>query len=84
VFTPRGVVPIEAATEKALPLIDVPRMAPFANIAITPDGSTIYVAADITRNQKVIGGGVVPISTATRKAGSLIKVGQVSAITCVP
>jgi DNA-binding beta-propeller fold protein YncE len=84
VFTPRGVVPIETATEKALPLIVVPHMAGFANVAITPDGSTIYVAAAIIKNQKAVAGGVVPISTATRKAGALIKVGLVSAITCVP
>lgn len=83
-FTPRGVLPIRTASGKVLPRIDVPKMAGFAAVAISPDGSTIYVAADITKNQKVIGGGVVPVSTATRTAGSRINVGHVFAITFVP
>jgi hypothetical protein len=84
VFTPRGVVPIRTATGKVMPIIGVPKMDVFADAAITPDGRTIYVGAAILRrdgtiggrpNYKQVGGGVVPISTATNTAGQFINLG---------
>ena len=84
VFTPRGVVPIRTGSGAVLPRIDVPKLCPFAAAAITPDGGTIYVGACITRIHVVqghrlrviVGGGVVPISTATNTAGHFINLGQ--------
>jgi DNA-binding beta-propeller fold protein YncE len=83
VFTPRGVIPIETATGKVLPIIGVPKMDNFADAAITPDGKTIYVGAAIWGKKKIsghlmqtiVGGGVVPISTATNTAGRFINLG---------
>ncbi len=83
VLTPRGVVPITTASRTVLPRINVPRLALFTVLAITPDGRTIYVGASITRPDvvqghklhKIVGGGVVPISTATNTAGRFINLG---------
>jgi DNA-binding beta-propeller fold protein YncE len=83
VLTPRGVVPIRTASGTVLPTIRVPKLCGLTNIAITPDGRTIYVGACITRPykldghtfRKTVGGGVVPISTATNTAGSFIDLG---------
>lgn len=83
VFTGRGVVPIETATGKVLPIIGVPRMSNFADAAVTPDGKTIYVGAAIWGSRKilghwthaVVGGGVVPINTATNTVGRFINLG---------
>jgi DNA-binding beta-propeller fold protein YncE len=90
VFTPRGVVPIRTATGAVLPRIDVPKLCPSAAAAVTPGGGTIYVGACITRTHvvrghrltEIVGGGVVPISTAANKAGRFINLGgEPSAIT---
>jgi DNA-binding beta-propeller fold protein YncE len=83
VFTGRGVVPIKTGTGQVLPIVGVPRMAAFADAAITPNGNTIYVGAAVLGRRKiaghwlrgVVGGGVVPISTATNTAGRFISLG---------
>jgi DNA-binding beta-propeller fold protein YncE len=83
VFTGRGIVPIKTESGKVLPIIGVPRMATYADAAITPDGNTIFVGAAIMGSRKiaghwlrgVVGGGVVPISTATNTAGRFISLG---------
>jgi DNA-binding beta-propeller fold protein YncE len=83
VFTGRGVVPIKTGSGEVLPIIGVPGMAAFADAAITPNGNTIYVGAAILGRRKiaghwfrgVVGGGVVPISTATNTAGRFISLG---------
>ena len=87
VLTPRGVVPIRAASRTVLPRINVPKLALFTVLAITPDGRTIYVGASTTRSRRwhrrklrvVVGGGVVPISTATNTAGRFIDLGATAA-----
>ena len=93
VITPRGVVPISTASTTVLPIINVPKLDLFTDLAITPDGRTIYVGARITRPrmyrghkvQQTVGGGVVPISTATNTAGRFINLGgTVAAITFAP
>jgi hypothetical protein len=83
VLTPRGVIPISTASRTVLPMIKVPQLENFTELAITPDGRTIYVGAAITRPYrfhghtfpKTVGGGVVPISTATNTAGRFINLG---------
>jgi DNA-binding beta-propeller fold protein YncE len=83
VLTPRGVIPIRTGSRTVLPMIKVPKLANFTELAIAPDGGTIYVGASITRPYrfhghkypKVVGGGVVPISTATNTAGRFINLG---------
>jgi DNA-binding beta-propeller fold protein YncE len=83
VLTPRGVIPIKTASRRVLPMIKVPKLENFTELAITPDGRTIYVGAAITRPvkfdghkyPKTVGGGVVPISTATNTAGGFINLG---------
>jgi DNA-binding beta-propeller fold protein YncE len=83
VLTPRGVIPIRTASGTVLPMIRVPKLENFTELAITPDGRTIYVGAAITRPYrfhghkfpKTVGGGVVPISTATNTAGHFINLG---------
>jgi YVTN family beta-propeller protein len=83
VLTPRGVVPIRTASGTVLPTISVPKLCGLTDIAITPDSRTIYVGACITRPRtvhgvklrKIVGGGVVPISTATNTAGRFINLG---------
>jgi hypothetical protein len=83
VLTPRGVVPIRTGSGTVLPTIGVPKLCSSTPIAITPDGSTVYVGACITRShildgikvQKIVGGGVVPISTATNTVGRFINLG---------
>jgi DNA-binding beta-propeller fold protein YncE len=83
VLTPRGVIPIRTASRTALPMIKVPKLANSTELAITPDGRTIYVGAAISRIYKFrgrkfrqyVGGGVVPISTATNRAGRFINLG---------
>jgi DNA-binding beta-propeller fold protein YncE len=93
VLTPRGVVPIRTASRTVLRRIGVPKLDLFTQLAITPDGRTIYVGARITRPrmyrghklQQTVGGGVVPISTATNTAGRFINLGgTVAAITFAP
>jgi DNA-binding beta-propeller fold protein YncE len=80
-LSPRGVVPIRTASRTVLPMINVPKIQPATEIAISPDGKTIYVGAFIHRlpAQHGItlhsGGGVVPISTATNTAGQVINLG---------
>jgi DNA-binding beta-propeller fold protein YncE len=80
-----GVIPVSTASGTVLPTISVPRLCNvFTDIAITPDGKTIYVGACIQRTvtqsghtgPQVVGGGVVPISTATNTAGQFINLGQ--------
>jgi len=83
VLTPRGVIPIRTASRAVLPMIKVPMLANFTELAIIPDGRTMYVGASITRPStynghkfgNVVGGGVVPISTATNTAGRFINLG---------
>jgi hypothetical protein len=83
VLTPRGVVPIRTGSRSVLPIIKVPKLENFTQLSITPDGRTIYVGAAITRPvkfnghkyPKTVGGGVVPISTATNTAGRFINLG---------
>jgi len=83
VLTPRGLVPIRTASKTVLPMINVPKLDLFTVLAITPDGRTIYVGARITRPRmfrghklaQTVGGGVVPISTATNTAGQFISIG---------
>jgi len=80
-LSPRGVVPIRTASRTVLPMITVPKIEPVTELAITPDGKTIYVGAFARRlpAQHGItlssGGGVVPISTATDTAGRFINLG---------
>ena len=87
VLTPRGVVPIRTASRTVLPMIKVPKLDNSFEFAITPEGKTIYVGAAIDRRRQgqftqFVGGGVVPISTATNTAGHVINVGGTpSAIT---
>jgi hypothetical protein len=86
VLTQQGVIPISTASGTVLPIIDVPRLCTGGtDFAITPDGKTIYVGACITQTEKqgsvtasgvIVGGGVVPISTATNTAGPFINLGQ--------
>jgi hypothetical protein len=47
-------------------MITVPRLQPWTDAYITPDGRTVYVDTAT---------GVVPISTATNRAGKLINIG---------
>jgi DNA-binding beta-propeller fold protein YncE len=83
VLTPRGVIPIRTGSRTVLPMIKVPKLANFTELAITPDGRTIYVGAAISRIyrshgrkfRQYVGGGVVPISTATNMAGRFISLG---------
>ena len=89
VLTPRGVIPITTASRRVLPMISVPKLCNPTSLAITPDGSTIYVGGCITQTRKwygpgrrvhkipaVVGGGVIPISTATNTAGQFINLGE--------
>jgi DNA-binding beta-propeller fold protein YncE len=84
VLTPRGVVPIRTASRSVLPMIKVPKLCNFTQLAITPDSRTIYVGGCTTRIRRwhghkypqVVGGGVVPISTATNTAGQFINLGD--------
>jgi len=66
------VVPINTATNTALPRIDTGRT--LASVAITPDGKTAYVTRIRTRNGLYIPGKVIPIDTATNTAGTSILV----------
>jgi DNA-binding beta-propeller fold protein YncE len=83
VLTPRGVIPIRTASRRVLPMIKVPKLCNFTELAITPDGRTIYVGGCTTRTRRwhghkypqVVGGGVIPISTATNTAGRFINLG---------
>lgn len=83
VLTPRGVVPIRTGSGTVLPTIKVPKLCGSSPIAVTPDARTVYVGACITRPRKfrkltlhvIVGGGVVPISTATNTAGPFINLG---------
>jgi hypothetical protein len=80
VLTPRGVIPIRTASRTVLPMIRVPKLENFTQLAITPDGRTIYVGAASLRKRRnrspvLVAGGVVPISTATNTAGRLINLG---------
>jgi len=83
VLTPRGVVPIRTDSGTVLPTIKVPKLCSSTPIAIAPSGSTVYVGACITRpsmfdglkSRKIVGGGIVPISTATNSAGRFINLG---------
>jgi YVTN family beta-propeller protein len=93
VLTPRGIVPIRIASGAVLPTISVPKLCASTDIVITPDSNTIYVGACIAKInirdgfpvRKIVGGGVVPISTATRTAGRLINLGaEPLAITLAP
>jgi YVTN family beta-propeller protein len=61
------VTPIRTATNKALPSVKTGHK-PLA-IAITPNGTTVYVANELSNS-------VTPISTATNKALHPIKVGS--------
>jgi hypothetical protein len=75
-----GVVPVSTASGAVLPMINVPRLCTDGTaFAMTPEGRTIYVGACIWgtgKNSKIVGGGVVPISTATNTAGRFITLGQ--------
>jgi sugar lactone lactonase YvrE len=94
VLAPHGVIPISTASGTVLPTIKVPKLcSTYTNIAITPNGETIYVGACITgtrieRGHRIavtVGGGVVPISTASNTAGHFINLGeQPIAITFAP
>jgi DNA-binding beta-propeller fold protein YncE len=80
-LSPRGLVPIRTASRTVLPMISVPKIQPVTELAISPDGKTIYVGVFTHRlpAQHGItlhsGGGVVPISTATNTAGQAINLG---------
>jgi len=80
-LSPRGIVPIRTASRAVLPMINVPKIQPITELAISPDGKTIYVGAFIHRLPAQhgmtlhSGGGVVPISTATNTAGQVINLG---------
>ena len=72
------VTPIRTATNTALAPIRVgkfPQAEPLA-IAITPDGTTIYVADVVAQGSPHQQGTVVPIRTATNTALASIKVGD--------
>jgi YVTN family beta-propeller protein len=83
VLAPRGVIPIMTATGTVLPTIKVRRLCASTDIAVTPDSKTVYVGACITKTRVlqghrlhvIVGGGVVPISTATNKPGRFINLG---------
>ena len=80
-LSPRGVVPIRTASRTALPMIKVPQIEPVTELAIAPNGKTIYVGASTRRSRQGgltmdSGGGVVPISTATNTAGQVINLGS--------
>ena len=62
------VVPIRTITNTALKPVSMGHAAP-AGIGITPDGKTAYVAGFFS-------GTVTPISTATNRKGTAIKVGE--------
>ena len=70
VVVAKGVTPIRTATNSAGRLIKLPGTASPTNIVITPDGKTAYVDGDQPT------GAVIPINTATKRAGKPIKVGR--------
>jgi DNA-binding beta-propeller fold protein YncE len=80
-LSPRGVVPIRTASRTVLPMIKVPQIEPITELAIAPNGKTIYVGTSTRRSRQGgltldSGGGVVPISTATNTAGPVINLGS--------
>jgi hypothetical protein len=81
VLTPRGVIPIRTASRTVLPRINVPKLENFTELAITPDGRTVYVGISSIRRRHgksvLVAAGVVPISTATNTVGRPVNLGAI-------